>query len=31
MFIQNAQIIDADDPLQNTLVALLLWTREFDL
>jgi hypothetical protein len=31
MFIQTAQIIDFDDTLQDRLVTLLLWTKEFDL
>lgn len=30
MFLQTAQIIDADDALQDRLVNLLLWTKEFD-
>lgn len=30
MFLQVAQIVDADDTLQDKLVTLLLWTKEFD-
>ncbi|KAK1725017.1 uncharacterized protein BDZ83DRAFT_620853 [Colletotrichum acutatum] len=30
MFIQTAQVLDADDAFQDRLVGLLAWTREFD-